>query len=186
MVELPEHVARVSTATDLRPLRISARPSRRSTTAHQNLAEALRKLGALTGRRWKSYRGAGVRTLGFALAYAGMGTALFEATALPPTTLAALEQALALQPELAERGALRLFMGRAGLESMQRALELDPELPVAAALHLFMGRASAELGDAAAAAAQYESGAADRARATRKRSIAWPWRASASGATRTR
>ena len=39
---------------------------------------------------------------------------------------------------------------------MQRALELDPELPVAASLHLFMGRAQAELGDAAAAAEQYE------------------------------
>ena len=45
---------------------------------------------------------------------------------------------------------------RAGLESMRRALELDPELPVAASLHLFMGRAWAELGDAEAAAEQYE------------------------------
>ena len=45
---------------------------------------------------------------------------------------------------------------RAGLDSMQRALELDPELPVAASLHLFMGRAWAALGDAEAAAEQYE------------------------------
>ena len=77
-------------------------------------------------------------------------------------SIAGYEAVLELDPEFAPSHAAlgiaryRTQRYRAGLESMQRALELDPELPVAASLHLFMGRAWAELGDAEAAAEQYQ------------------------------
>ena len=115
-------------------LRRALELDRRSTTAHQNLAEALRKQGRHL-EAVESYRAVLELDAGFALAYAGMGTALYEVRRYPGA-LAALEQALALQPELAKRAALRLFMGRAArelgrfevaVEHFQRAAELDPD-----------------------------------------------------------
>ena len=76
--------------------------------------------------------------------------------------IAGYRAVLEIDPEFAPSHAalgIALYQSQryhAGLESMQRALELDPALPVAASLHLFMDRAAAELGDAAAAAEQYE------------------------------
>ena len=76
--------------------------------------------------------------------------------------IAAYRAVLELHPDFAPSHAAlgitlyRMQRYRPGLESMQRALELDPELPAAASLHLFMGHAWARMGDALAAAEQYE------------------------------
>ena len=83
----------------------------RSTAAHQNLAEALRAQGRHL-EAVESYRTVLELDAGFAFAYAGMGTALFEARRYAEA-LAALQQALALLPELGQGANLRLVMGRA-------------------------------------------------------------------------
>ena len=76
--------------------------------------------------------------------------------------IAGYRAVLELDPEYAPSHAalgIALYQTRryaAGVETMAHALALDPALPVAGSLHLFMGRAWQELGDPAAAVAQYE------------------------------
>ena len=77
-------------------------------------------------------------------------------------SIAAYRSVLELHPDFAPSHAAlgvalyRMQLYRPGLESIPRALELNPELPAAASLHLFMGHAWAKMGDALAAAEQYE------------------------------
>ena len=95
--------------------------------------------------------------------------ALLHTVAEALRTQGRLEEAIAgyravleLDPEYAPSHAalgIALYQTRryaAGVETMAHALALDPALPVAGSLHLFMGRAWQELGDPAAAVAQYE------------------------------
>ena len=102
--------------------------------AHQNLGDALTKQG-LHRRAVESYRAALKIDPRFARAYAGMGRSLFEAQRYAEA-LAALQQALDLQPESRLAATLYLFMGRAARELGQlhaaaghfrQAFRLDPQ-----------------------------------------------------------
>ena len=98
----------------------------RDPSALHTVAEALRTQGR-TEESIAAYRAVLDLHPGFAPSHAALGIALYQ-----------------------------MQRYRTAMTSMQRALELDPELPVAALLHLFMARAWAKLGDAEAAAEQYE------------------------------
>ena len=99
----------------------------RSVIAHQNLAEVFRKQARYT-EAVASYRAVLEIDAGYALAHAGMGVALFEAQRYDEA-----------------------------LEAMQQAVALQPELPVmGSSLHVFLGRALQEVGRPEAAAERYE------------------------------
>ena len=100
----------------------------------QNTAELLRKSGSSTKRRLEAYQTVLERDRRYVLAYVGMGDALFNLQRYEEA-LAALAQALALQPQLPMAGAMEVLMGRAARELGRldlaeghylRAMRLDP------------------------------------------------------------